>query len=102
MFIRNKIGDTIYLVVYDCFAGDVKLLKRGWRKIYVEIVDACMLYQDAQQLQAGEKMWIYSSEICKDITKWQELKWKFKKSLWHFFHKPFLKKDDTWEDDLPF
>lgn len=58
MFGDYKPGDIFYLAVYDCFSGDVKLLIKGSRKSYIEIVDVLPCYSCQVPNPPGEKMWI--------------------------------------------
>lgn len=92
----NKLGDIIDIDVLDGFGGQVKLLKKGWLKIYIEIVDVCMCYSCQVQLQPGEKMWIAKEDIFKEETilhrKWRYLKCSIKKKF----------QKDMWKDELPF
>ena len=85
MLIRNKSGDTIHLLVSDYFAGEVRLLKRGWRKIYVEIVDVSMIYPNAFQLPAGKRLWIHSNELYRDTVKRRRMFWKVESLIRRIF-----------------
>lgn len=97
---KAKVGDVVPIVVYDCFSGNAKLLKKGWRKYYVEITDAYMCYPCQEQMPDGTKMWIHKKEIYNDdaycYKTWREVLYDIK-----CFFFPKMKIKET-EDELPF
>ena len=99
---KAKVGDVVPIIVYDCFSGNAKLLKKGWRKYYVEITDAFMCYSCQKQMPDGARMWIYKKEIYDDDAychmTWREALYEIK-----CFFFPKFKIEEKWKDeDLPF
>ena len=60
---RHKRGQIVHMAVYDCFEGEVRILKNRRRKILVEIVDVLTCYPCQKKLQPGEKHWIEENMI---------------------------------------
>ena len=60
----DKIGRVVYMAVYDCFAGDVKILSVNAGAVYIEIVRAYACYSQCQQdPELGSRYWIEEREI---------------------------------------
>ena len=54
----SSVDQVIYLEVYDCFAGDVKVLAVGSDRIFIEIVEASACYGCQIYPLPGEKYWV--------------------------------------------
>jgi hypothetical protein len=51
------------MTVYDCFEGEVRILKNRRNKVLVEIVDVLTGYPCQKKPQPGEKHWIEENMI---------------------------------------
>ena len=60
---KTKIGETVHVVVNDCFEGDVKLLRKKPHKYYVKIIYAVKCYSNQRDIPEGQKMWIHEDLI---------------------------------------
>lgn len=60
---RHKRGQVVHMAVYDCFEGEVRILKNRHRKVLVEIVDVLTCYPCQKNPQPGEKHWIEENMI---------------------------------------
>ena len=60
---RHKRGQIVHMAVYDCFEGEVRILKNRRRKVLVEIVDVLTCYPCQKKPQPGEKHWIEENMI---------------------------------------
>lgn len=67
-FSAMKTGRTVNLAVWDCFSGDVKIIKNRGYKWLIETIDVCMCYPQQVPFVGGERMWIYWYDICLDYT----------------------------------
>lgn len=97
ILLTKRTGSIIDIVVYDCFMGSVKLLKKRWGKFYVEIVDVSMCYPCSRPLRRGERLWIENELI---YTKKSVLERQIEKINERLFLA--LKKRRKEENDLPF
>ena len=102
MFNRKKSDKIIDLTVYEFFSGKVKLLKKRRKRIYVEIVDVYMCYPCESTLPAGERLWVAKEDICRPQSKIRETLGVTYFRAQRFLRNIFAKKEDTWENDLPF
>ena len=55
---RYKRGQVVHMTVYDCFEGEVRILKNRRRKVLVEIVDVLACYPTQRRPKKGERHWI--------------------------------------------
>lgn len=60
---KNRI---VHITVWDCFTGEVKILKNYVYKWLVEIVDVSMCYPQLVPCKSGEIMWIYRKDLYRD------------------------------------
>ena len=60
---RHKRGQIVHMAVYDCFEGEVRILKNRRNKVLVEIVDVLTCYPCQKKHQPGEKHWIEENMI---------------------------------------
>lgn len=60
---RHKRGQVVNMTVYDCFEGEVRILKNRRNKVLVEIVDVLTCYPCQKKPQPGEKHWIEENMI---------------------------------------
>ena len=60
---RHKRGQIVHRAVYDCFEGEVRILKNRRKKVLVEIVDVLTCYPCQKKPQPGEKHWIEENMI---------------------------------------
>jgi hypothetical protein len=51
------------MAVYDCFEGEVRILKNRRKKVLVEIVDVLTCYPCQKKPQPGEKHWVEENMI---------------------------------------
>ena len=65
----DKVGQTMYMEVYDCFGGDVKVLAVGEDRIFIEIVDATSCYSCQSDIYPGEKYWVGYWDIAPEPTR---------------------------------
>ena len=63
---KMRKGKVVYVTVYDCFQGYVKILKNRFLKWYVEIVDVEPCYKCQSKPSRGEKFWILHNELLYD------------------------------------
>ena len=69
---RHKRGQIVHMAVYDCFEGEVRILKNRRRKVLVEIVDVLTCYPCQKKPQPGEKHWIEENMIFNRATTTQD------------------------------
>lgn len=86
-FLTFREGRTVNMAVWDSFDGEVKIIKNRVYKWLVEIVDVTMCYSSQEQLQPGERIWVYKKDLFRD-------RYKFMRTTrWEV---------SNYEDDLPF
>lgn len=95
-FAKAKPGDIIEIVVYDCFAGTVRLVERRWREYCIEIIDAVTCYPCQRPMKVGERFWFNKKEITDDDYYRESWREKIRK---RFVKAEKLGFDD---EDLPF
>lgn len=64
--INMRTGRVINLAIYDCFDGEVKIIKNRFYKWLIEIVDVSMCYPCLKQAEPGERMWIHRKDIYRE------------------------------------
>jgi hypothetical protein len=60
---RHKRGQVVHMTVYDCFEGEVKILKNHRHKVLVEIIDVLTCYPCQRKPLPGKKLWIEEKMI---------------------------------------
>ena len=55
---RHSRGQVVHMTVYDCFEGEVRILKNRRHKVLIEIVDVLTCYPCQKKPQPGETHWI--------------------------------------------
>lgn len=93
-------GRVVEMTVWDCFDGEVKIIKNRFYKWFIEIVDVSMCYSCQKQLQPGERMWVYKKDLFRDEDGRLIAFWDGKSNSYKFKHK---RRGSNYEDDdLPF
>lgn len=57
---KNRV---VNITVWDCFSGEVKILKNYGYKWFIEVVDVSMCYPQLVPCECGERMWIYRRDL---------------------------------------
>lgn len=86
-------GRIVYITVWDCFAGKVKIIQNRFYKWLIEIVDVSMCYDQLVPCQLGEQMWISKKDLFRDSDNYIYTDCK---------HRRVLSSECDWDDDLPF
>ena len=60
---KHKRGKIVHMTVYDCFEGEVRILKNRRRKVLIEIVDVLTCYSCQKKPLPGERLWIEDKMI---------------------------------------
>jgi len=57
-FFESKNGNIVHIAVYDCFSGEVKVMRVGDEGIVIKIRNVCSCYSCQRPMRRGKTLFI--------------------------------------------